>query len=127
MTTVQEQARALGDPTRHAIFSRIAEAGQPVGVSDLNEDFSLNHNAIRQHLAKLVDAGLVVETKAPPTGRGRPRLVYAIDPAVEGQWGTSGPYERLSRLLIEIIRTGLDPDDGRSAGGRPVPCSLAIR
>lgn len=115
-STLQEQARALGDPTRHAIFRSIADAGRPVGVSDLNERFPYNHNAIRQHLAKLLAAGLVTEARAPATGRGRPRLVYEVHPAVEGQWGTSGPYERLSRLLVEVIRTGLDAEEvGRRA------------
>lgn len=115
-TTLQEQARALGDPTRHAIFRHLAEAGRPVGIAELNAEFPFNHNAIRQHLAKLRAAGLVVEAKAPAGGRGRPRLVYEIDPAVEGQWGTTGPYERLSRLLVEIIRTGLEPEEvGRRA------------
>jgi predicted ArsR family transcriptional regulator len=118
-TTMQEQARALGDPTRHAIFRHIADAGRPLGVAELNEQFPFNHNAIRQHLAKLVTAGLIVEARAPATGRGRPRLVYDIHPAVEGQWGTAGPYERLSRLLVEIIRTGLDADEvGRRAAGQ---------
>ncbi len=114
---LQEQARALGDPTRHAIFRAIVEAGGPIGVAELNERFAFHHNAIRQHLAKLAAAGLVVETTAPPgAGRGRPRLVYEVDPAVAGQWGMAGPYERLSRLLVEIIRTGLDPDEvGRRA------------
>src|SRR4029450_3195740 len=115
-TTLQEQARALGDPTRHAIFRLIAQAGRPIGVAELNEQFPFNHNAIRQHLAKLVTAGLVIEAKAYVTGRGRPRLVYEIDPAVEGQWGTTGPYERLSLLLVELIRTGLDAEEvGRRA------------
>jgi predicted ArsR family transcriptional regulator len=115
-TTLQQQARALGDPTRHAIFRHIAQAGAPVGIAELNDRFPLNHNAIRQHLAKLVAARLVIEARARATGRGRPRLVYAIDPAVEGQWGTTGPYERLSRLLVEIIRTGLDAGEvGRRA------------
>lgn len=115
-TTLQEQAKALGDPTRHAIFRHIAQAGHAVGIAELNEQFPLNHNAIRQHLAKLLTAGLVVEAKAPTAGRGRPRLVYEINPAVEGQWGTTGPYERLSRLLVEIIRTGLEPEEvGRRA------------
>ena len=115
-TTLQEQARALGDPTRHAIFRQLAQAGRAVGIAELNEQFPFNHNAIRQHLAKLVTAGLVIETRAPASGRGRPRLVYDIDPAVEGQWGTTGPYERLSRLLVEIIRTGLDAEEvGRRA------------
>jgi predicted ArsR family transcriptional regulator len=113
---LQEQAKALGDPTRHAIFRHIAQAGRAIGIAELNEQFPFNHNAIRQHLAKLVAAGLVVETKAPTAGRGRPRLLYEIDPAVEGPWGTTGPYERLSRLLVEIIRTGLEPEDvGRRA------------
>lgn len=116
MTTLQEQARALGDPTRHAIFQRVTEAEQPIGIAELNEAFALNHNAIRQHLAKLVAAGLVVEATAAGTGRGRPRLVYEVDRSVEGQWGTTGPYERLSRLLVEVIRTGLEPEEvGRRA------------
>lgn len=109
--TLQQQARALGDPTRHAIFRAVAQADQPLGVAELNAEFPFNHNAIRQHLAKLVAAGLVLETTSAATGRGRPRLVYEVNPAAEGQWGVTGPYERLSRLLVEIIRTGLDPDE----------------
>ncbi|MGV3760765.1 MAG: helix-turn-helix transcriptional regulator [Actinomycetota bacterium] len=114
--TLQEQARALGDPTRHAIFRSIAEAERPIGVAELNERFPFNHNAIRQHLAKLTSADLIVEARAPAVGRGRPRLVYAVNPTVEGQWGTTGPYERLSRLLVEVISTGLDAEEvGRRA------------
>jgi predicted ArsR family transcriptional regulator len=115
-TTLQQQARALGDPTRHAIFRHIAHAGRPLGVAELNEQFAFNHNAIRQHLAKLVATGLVVEANAHGLGRGRPRLVYEVNPAVEGAWGTTGPYERLSRLLVEIIRTGASGEEvGRRA------------
>ncbi len=66
-----------------------------------------------------MDAQLVVESKAPSTGRGRPRLLYAIDAAAAGRWGTAGPYERLSRLLVEVIRTGLEPAEvGRRAAER---------
>jgi predicted ArsR family transcriptional regulator len=118
-TTMQAQARALGDPTRHAIFRHIAETGRPVGVAELNEQFPFNHNAIRQHLAKLVDAGLVLESSPQTGGRGRPRLTYEISPAVEWHWGTTGPYERLSQLLVEIIRTQSDPAEvGRRAAER---------
>src|SRR5947209_14718794 len=114
-TTLQEQARALGDPTRHAIFRQIAGVARPIGVAELNEQFPLNHNAIRQHLAKLSSAGLIIESRVQGE-RGRPHLEYEINPAVGGQWGTEGPYERLSRLLVEIIRTGRDPEDvGRDA------------
>jgi predicted ArsR family transcriptional regulator len=106
MTALQEQARALGDPTRHAIFRYVVDAGRPVDIAELTDHFGLNHNAIRQHLAKLVSAGLVVEGRAPSTGRGRPRLVYEPHPAADSRWGVMGPYEQLSVLLTEIIRSG---------------------
>jgi predicted ArsR family transcriptional regulator len=109
MTTLQEQARALGDPTRHGIFRHIADATRPVDIAELTESFRVNHNAIRQHVAKLVGAGLVIEDQAASTGRGRPRLVYRLDPTVESRWGVTGPYERLSVLLAEILRSGDSP------------------
>jgi predicted ArsR family transcriptional regulator len=115
-TRLQAQARALGDPTRHAVFRHIVDAGRPVDVAELTERFGLNHNAIRQHLAKLVATGLVFEAKAAASGPGRPRLVYTTGPAAGGRWGGTGPYERLSRLLLEVIRTGLSPEEvGRRA------------
>jgi len=117
MSVLQTQARALGDPTRHQLFRYIADAGRPVDVAELTGHLGLHHNAIRQHLAKLVEAGLATESTAPRIGRGRPRLVYTIDPSTESRWGVTGPYERLSLLLSEIIRTGHSPVDvGRRAG-----------
>jgi predicted ArsR family transcriptional regulator len=119
VTSLQEQARALGDPTRHAVFRFVAEAEAPVGVAEITAHFGLNHNAIRQHLAKLVAAGLVVEGTAPVAGRGRPRLLYEVDPGAESRWGVAGPYERLAGWLAEIVRTGDTPREvGRRVGRR---------
>jgi predicted ArsR family transcriptional regulator len=103
---LQVQAQALGHPTRYRIFRYLAEATAPVDVPELTGQFELQHNAIRQHLAKLVDAGLVTEAKAPSRGRGRPRLVYAVDPSADSGQLSGGPYERLTLLLIEMLRTG---------------------
>jgi predicted ArsR family transcriptional regulator len=117
MTSPFEQARALGDPTRQSVFRYVAAADDPVGVAELTEHFGLNHNAIRQHLAKLVAADLVLERRAAPTGRGRPRLVYSVDPSADSRWGVTGPYERLALLLAEVIRTGETPVEiGRRTG-----------
>jgi len=117
MSDLQQQARALGDPTRHDVFRYVADAGRPVDVSELTRYFGLNHNAIRQHLAKLVDARLLLEATAQPSGRGRPRLVYELDPTAESRWAVEGPYERLSHWLSEVIRTGDTPVDvGRRVG-----------
>ena len=106
MTDLQLQARALGDPTRHELFRYIADAGRPVDVAELTKHLGLHHNAIRQHVAKLVEAALVTESTAPTVGRGRPRLCYTLDPTAESRWGVTGPYERLTLLLTEIIRSG---------------------
>ena len=117
MSTLQQQAKALGDPTRHRIFGYVRDSPSPVGVAELTDHFGLNHNAIRQHLAQLVEAELVRVSTAPPEGPGRPRLVYDVDPTVEGRWGMSGPYERLSLLLTEIISGGASAlEVGRQAG-----------
>jgi predicted ArsR family transcriptional regulator len=116
MSTLQLQARALGDPTRHDIFRYLAEAGHPVDVPELTAHFGFNHNAIRQHLAKLMEAALVVEQKAPSGGRGRRRILYSPHPAADSRWGVLGPYERLSLLLAEIVRSGDSPlEVGRRA------------
>ena len=119
MPTLQTQARALGDPTRHDIFQYLVDADTAVDVAELTAHFGLNHNAIRQHLAKLVDAKLAIESTATPTGRGRPRLRYVVDPSSDSRWGSTGPYERLAMLLTEVVRSGDTPVEvGRRAGLR---------
>jgi predicted ArsR family transcriptional regulator len=116
VSELQHQARALGDPTRYAIFRHLATSDEPVGVADLASRFRLHHNAVRQHLAKLVEAGLVIESTRAASGRGRPRLQYELHPAADSRWGVVGPYERLSQWLSEVVRTG----DGPVAVGRRV-------
>ncbi len=119
MSDLQRQARALGDPTRHSVFRYVVDAGRPVYVAELVEHFGFNHNSIRQHLAKLVDAGLVREQASPAQGRGRPRLAYTVAPATHERWGAVGPYEQLSMWLAEIVRTGDSPVEvGRRVGAQ---------
>jgi predicted ArsR family transcriptional regulator len=120
--SLQHQARALGDPTRHAIFRYVVDAGAPVTVAELTEHFGFNHNAIRQHLARLVEARLLVEGSALPAGRGRPKLLYTPNPGADSRWGVTGPYERLAVLLAEVVRSGDTPEEvGRRAGRQSRP------
>lgn len=60
MDSPLSQARALADPTRYSIFDVLGRAARAMPVAALVDHFGLNHNTVRQHLAKLVDAGLVV-------------------------------------------------------------------
>jgi predicted ArsR family transcriptional regulator len=111
------QGRALGDPTRHHIFRYIADAGRPVGVAELTADVKLNHNAVRQHLAVLRQAALVVEEIEERDRPGRPRLLYRIAPEAEGSWGTPGPMDFLAQALAEAISTNASPYEvGRRLG-----------
>lgn len=63
---------ALGDPTRRAIFERLAE--QPSSVTDLARDLPVTRSAVSQHLKVLREAGLVADT---PAGKQR---IYRVRP-----------------------------------------------
>jgi DNA-binding transcriptional ArsR family regulator len=54
--------RALSDPTRRAVFERLA--GQEMTVSALSDVFPVSQPAISQHLAVLREAGLVSTRKS---------------------------------------------------------------
>src|ERR1700704_833726 len=119
MATIQRQARALGDPTRHQIFIYVVDAARPVDVAELTEVFRLHHNAVRQHLAKLREARLVVEEVEARDRPGRPRLLYRPHPQAAGGWGTPSPYERLALLLAQTIHGSVTAREvGREAGRR---------
>jgi DNA-binding transcriptional ArsR family regulator len=63
---------ALGDPTRRAIFERLAES--PRAVGELTGELPVSRPAVSQHLKVLKDAGLVVDQ---PLGT---RRIYRLDP-----------------------------------------------
>lgn len=117
----QRQARALGDPTRFAIFCEVLDAPGPVRISTLTERFGLNHNAIRQHVAKLVDAGLVQETIAPRQGPGRPALQYRVTPEAAAAWASESPYQQLALLLLDVARGNGTPAEVGATAGRKIP------
>src|SRR5258708_21688075 len=62
---------ALGDPTRRAIFERVASRPQSVGK--LAGRMSVSRPAVSQHLRVLKGAGLVVDR---PQGT---RRIYSVD------------------------------------------------
>ncbi|RWK56987.1 metalloregulator ArsR/SmtB family transcription factor [Mesorhizobium sp.] len=64
--------RALADPTRRAVYERLA-AGE-MTVSELRRGMSVSQPAVSQHLAVLRGAGLVAERRA---GRN---AYYRADP-----------------------------------------------
>jgi DNA-binding transcriptional ArsR family regulator len=63
---------ALGDPTRRAIFERVAQRPSPVG--ELACGLPVSRPAVSQHLKVLKEAGLVVDRQV-----GN-RRIYQLDP-----------------------------------------------
>ncbi len=73
MTTYRQNGLgALSDPTRRAIFERLA--GGPRSVGELAEGLPVTRPAVSQHLRVLKDAGLVFDR---PDGT---RRLYQLDP-----------------------------------------------
>jgi DNA-binding transcriptional ArsR family regulator len=70
--TYQAALAALGDPTRRAIFERLADG--PSAVVELADEMPVSRPAVSQHLKVLKEAGLVVDHAA-----GN-RRIYQLDP-----------------------------------------------
>ena len=92
-------ARAVAVPLRRRVLDLIRAADHPVTVAELTGALGCNHNAVRQHLARLRAAGLVAESSEVRTTPGRPRLLYT---ATE----RPNPYGRLAHLLLVARRMG---------------------
>ena len=105
MTTYQADGWvALGDPTRRAIFERIADRPRPVG--ELAQGLPVSRPAVSQHLRVLKGAGLVVDRRA-----GN-RRIYAVDPA-----GVDALRAQLDRFWTQALATykeivEQDPEEG---------------
>jgi DNA-binding transcriptional ArsR family regulator len=67
-----EGLTALGDPTRRAIFERLAD--RPRAVGELARGLPVSRPAVSQHLKVLKDAGLVIDR------REGTRRIYQLDP-----------------------------------------------
>lgn len=65
MTPLNTLMRALADPTRRAVYERIAGAGE-ITVAELTRGSGVTQGAVSQHLKSLKQAGLVLER---PEGR----------------------------------------------------------
>src|SRR4051812_42645707 len=73
MTNASAAFTALGDPTRRAIFERIAL--KPMAVGAIATGMAVTRPAVSQHLKVLKTAGLVADT------RHGTRRVYRVDPS----------------------------------------------
>jgi DNA-binding transcriptional ArsR family regulator len=91
---------ALGDPTRRAIFERLAES--PAAVVELAALVPVSRPAVSQHLKVLSDARLVRAERAGT------RRVYSLDP--EGLEGLRDYLERFWAVQLESFKRRVEQD-----------------
>jgi DNA-binding transcriptional ArsR family regulator len=91
---------ALGDPTRRAIFERLAEG--PRAVGELASELPVSRPAVSQHLKVLKDAGLVVDT---PAGT---RRLYRLDP--DGVGAMRAYFETFWNQALAAFRAAVEQE-----------------
>lgn len=103
-TPIDAVMRALADPTRRAVFQRLARSDE-ITVAELTRGAGVTQGAVSQHLKSLKQAGLVAER---PEGRNvfyraRPE---GLEPLVEwmNHYGAfwRERFDNLRTLLKEI-------------------------
>ena len=109
VTTVM---RALADPTRRAVFERVARSDE-ITVVELTRGSGVTQGAISQHLKSLKQAGLVAER---PEGRN---VYYRAQPeglAPLREWLRF--YERFWTEHLDVLERLLLKDDERRSSAR---------
>jgi DNA-binding transcriptional ArsR family regulator len=91
---------ALADPTRRAIFERLAE--RPSAVGELAGDLPVSRPAVSQHLKVLKEAGLVVD-HADGT-----RRIYQLDP--EGVDALRGYLDQFWNQALVAFKRAVEQD-----------------
>ena len=89
---------ALADPTRRAIFERVAD--RPCAVGELARDLPVSRPAVSQHLRVLKDAALVTDR---PVGN---RRVYRLDS--DGVAGLRGYLDQFWNRSLEAFKASVE-------------------
>ncbi|MFI1564319.1 helix-turn-helix transcriptional regulator [Streptomyces sp. NPDC020490] len=104
-------------PRRREVLEVLRAAAAPLGVTDVAERMRVHPNTVRFHLDALVSEGLVQRRTEEPSGRGRPRTVYAAEPGMH-RGGTRG-YRLLAQMLLgQLASTGPEAHRAATEAGR---------
>ncbi len=96
-----EPLDALGDPTRRAIFERLADG--PLAVGEIARDLPVSRPAVSQHLKVLKEAGLVSDTQA-----GNRRL-YEVDK--RGVAGVRAYFDQFWNTALQAFKEAAERTD----------------
>jgi len=96
----------LGDPTRRAIFERLAKG--PRSVGELAEELPVSRPAVSQHLRALKDAGLVIDRAAGT------RRIYQVSP--DGVANLRSYLDRIWGDALAALQAAVEaPEEGETS------------
>jgi predicted ArsR family transcriptional regulator len=117
---------ALAQPTRARIFEVLVERRCGVSIEALADLLALHPSAVRQHLDRLLAAGLVERTPI-SAGRGRPHFEWSVAPDAEPGDSPPTAYSDLSAWLTELTGSGAPAIRKAERTGRRIGRKIAPR
>jgi len=103
-------ADVFGDPTRRNIYRHLRGCDTPQSATEVAAVFGLHRTVARAHLEKLGDLSLVSTSTRRRAGGGRPAKIYAVTDARLEVMLPPRRYERLARLLLQLVHETLEPE-----------------
>jgi predicted ArsR family transcriptional regulator len=91
--------QVLASTSRMAVLELLRLSAGPLGAAEISQQIGLHQNTVRFHLDLLVDSGYVVRRSEPPSGPGRPRVIYEATAAMDGE----GSYRLLAEVLAQHL------------------------
>jgi predicted ArsR family transcriptional regulator len=85
-------------------------------ATELAGRLGLHANTIRWHLGILADAGIVASTPGPHTSRGRPRILYSLEPEPDERG--SDEHRLLATVLTGALAAAPDGPERAEEAGR---------
>jgi predicted ArsR family transcriptional regulator len=105
---VDEALAALSPALRRVLDVLEARGGEST-VNEVAAELGLHHNTARGSLDALVDAGLVVRSRQPARGRGRPAWAYASVAGAGVDERTRDYLALTTAFARHVARTSADP------------------
>jgi len=105
----------FGDPTRRSVYRHLRLNATPCTAAEVAGEFNIHRTVARAHLEKLCEVGLLeVGTRRRPAG-GRPAKTYVIGAERLEVMLPPRRYERLARLLLNLVDDQLEPTSAAAA------------
>jgi len=108
-TYLGKLADVFGDPTRRGIYRHLRGASGPVTASEVAAVFGVHRTVARAHLEKLTALALVESGTRRRAGGGRPAKTYVLTGERLEVMLPPRRYERLSRFLLRLIDSTVEP------------------